>query len=141
MDLPASRKQRNVALNKALKSLSPNEQDYTVFRKLAQSYVSGDVSAHSVCDAFFRIYPLQQDLFEEMASLLPNSVLCNELLAAMHSNMPSTSQQWAVEAAAPAPTPSPRTPKTTHIPPPAADVPIPDWILHDGVAPNSTNAR
>ena len=136
--VPGSRQQQNVALNRQLKARCPDEQQYTAFRKLAQSYVAGAVSAQTLHDEFFRLYPLQHDLFVDLASLLPNSVLCNELLAvAKSSRAPSqTYLERAVETTSSLPA-APKAP----VAPPASDVPIPDWILHDGVAPNSARAR
>lgn len=141
--MPASRKARNVALNKALKSLAPTPSDYAAFRQLAQSYVAGQTSAATLADAFFNLYPAHHhDLFAEMASLLPNSALSNDLLAAAgHYHAASRPDQPAQPATgAPQPPPRAAAPVVRH-PPPPADVPIPDWILHDGVAPNSNSTR
>lgn len=140
--LPASRKSRNIALNKALKSLT-NEHEYTAFRKLAQSYVAGETSAQQLASAFFHIFPSHHDLFAEMASLLPNSALSNDLLAAASHTPPQPQRTPPQTSQAQGQQTRPASSHTASLPkpPPAADVPIPDWILHDGVAPNSAHAR
>ncbi len=139
----SSRKERNIRLNKALKQLCSDQQAYSDFKRLAQKYVAGQTDARTVRDAFFRLFGEERELFIEMASLLPNSALSNELMATMTTDTRDTTVSIRTPRAVPSSTrPPAATPSPSNPAPPAAEeLPIPAWILNDGIPPNSATAR
>lgn len=145
--VPSSRKERNIRLNKTLKQLCNDPEAFAHFKRLAQQFVTGQAQATTLHDDFFTLFPDQHDLFAEMASLLPNAALSNDLMATVRQSVstqatqPSTASPQRPSAHPPSATPLTVPTPSNPAPPAPEQLPIPAWILNDGIPPNSATAR